>query len=66
MNKELVRRDWRWNCGRSYKMQLAGGRVDVFFIDTSPFVQKYYERNWANFTGVLPAESPFCTTAVSP
>lgn len=25
--------------------------MDFFFIDTSPFVQKYYSTPWANFTG---------------
>lgn len=47
----LAGRDGRWHCGRSYEMQLAGGRVHLFFIDTNPFVMKYYDTEWANFTG---------------
>ncbi|EIE18858.1 Metallo-dependent phosphatase, partial [Coccomyxa subellipsoidea C-169] len=43
--------DWRWNCERTFQMHLAGGDVEFFFIDTSPFVQKYYYTPWANFTG---------------
>lgn len=51
MHTNLAERDWRWNCDRSFHMRLAGGDVDFFFIDTSPFVQKYYSTPWANFTG---------------
>lgn len=35
-------------------MQLADGEIDFFFIDTNPFVLKYYSTNWANFTGARP------------
>ena len=38
-------------------MQLAAGDVEFFFIDTSPFVQKYYSTPWANFTGVHPSHA---------
>ncbi|KAK9918475.1 hypothetical protein WJX75_004346 [Coccomyxa subellipsoidea] len=57
MHMNLAERDWRWNCDRSFHMRLAGGDVDLFFIDTSPFVQKYYSTPWANFTGGLTEQS---------
>jgi hypothetical protein len=47
----LGSRDARWHCERSYEMKLAGGRVHLFFIDTNPFVMRYYDTEWANFTG---------------
>ena len=59
MDNALAKRDARWKCGRTYEMLLAAGRVHLFFIDTSPFVQKYYERNWANFTGAVSRTSAF-------
>lgn len=54
MNIDLGARDWRWNCNRTFSMQLADGEIDFFFIDTNPFVLKYYSTNWANFTGARP------------
>lgn len=51
LDANLVERDWRWNCQRSFEMSLGGGMAELFFIDTNPFVQKYYDRPWANFTG---------------
>lgn len=51
LGASLGKRDWRWHCDRSYEVRLAGGRVHLFFIDTNPFVQRYYQTEWANFTG---------------
>ena len=51
LGASLGENDWRWHCERSYEMRLAGGRVHLFFIDTNPFVQRYYQTEWANFTG---------------
>ena len=53
LGSSLAGRDWRWNCKRSYERVLAGGRVHLFFIDTNPFVLKYYHKKWANATGAL-------------
>ena len=53
LDANLVARDWRWNCKRTFEMSIGGGLADLFFIDTNPFVQKYYEQPWANFTGML-------------
>lgn len=53
MHSDLAARDWRWNCNRTFVMQLAGDEVEFFFIDTNPFVQKYYSKPWANFSGGL-------------
>ena len=54
LDATLVERDWRWNCQRSFEMTMGGGLAELFFIDTTPAVQKYYERPWANFTGMTP------------
>lgn len=32
-------------------MSLANGRVEMFFYDTVPFVQKYYQKKWATSIG---------------
>ena len=53
LDANLVARDWRWNCQRTFEMSIGGGLADLFFIDTNPFVEKYYEQPWANFTGML-------------
>ena len=44
--------DARWHLQRAYQLSLAGGRAELFFFDTSPFVQKYYETAWADRIGV--------------
>ena len=51
LDAEVVNRDWRWNCQRTFERRLGGGVAELFFIDTSPAVQKYYNQPWANFTG---------------
>ena len=51
LDAEVVNRDWRWNCQRTFERRLGGGLAELFFIDTSPAVQKYYNQPWANFTG---------------
>lgn len=48
---ELAQRDSRWFCRRSFKRSLAGGALDIFFYDTTPFVQYYYGRSWAANSG---------------
>jgi hypothetical protein len=42
LNISLANLDPRWHCERSYTHKTAGGRVELFFIDTSPFLQRYY------------------------
>jgi tartrate-resistant acid phosphatase type 5 len=42
LSVELTRRDKRWHCERSFVQSFADGRVDLFFIDTSPFVDEYW------------------------
>ncbi|KAI3430746.1 hypothetical protein D9Q98_009158 [Chlorella vulgaris] len=51
-NREASR---RWHLQRSYTRSLAGGKVDFFFIDTSPFILRYYDKQntWAHCTGGL-------------
>ena len=43
--------DARWHLQRAYQLSLAGGRAELFFFDTSPFVQKYYQTAWADRVG---------------
>ena len=62
LDATLVERDWRWNCRRSFELKLGKGLLELFFIDTNPAVQKYYDRPWANFTGT----GSTCHTSVQP
>ncbi len=51
LGSALINRDLRWHCERQYSLSLAGGLVDFFFLDTTPFVKKYRRRPWAKYTG---------------
>ena len=51
LDAALVAADARWHLQRSYQVRLAGGRAELFFFDTCPFVQKYYEAEWADRVG---------------
>ena len=66
LDATLVERDWRWNCHRSFEMTLGEGLVELFFIDTNPAVQTYYDRPWANFTGMPPSIAFHCPFPASP
>ncbi|KAL0355012.1 UNVERIFIED_CONTAM: Purple acid phosphatase 3 [Sesamum radiatum] len=50
----LRMRDRRWNCYRSFTVR--AGFLQIFFVDTSPFKDKYFVKgpNKFNWTGVLP------------
>ena len=48
---ELAARDKRWFRQRSFQKSFADGRVDMFFYDTVPFVQRYYQEKWATNIG---------------
>ena len=48
---QLSQQDKRWICERSYQKSLADGKVEFFFYDTCPFVQRYYQQKWANNIG---------------
>ncbi|KAI3455115.1 hypothetical protein Pfo_011778 [Paulownia fortunei] len=51
----LRKRDRRWNCYRSYIVR--AGFLHIFFVDTSPFVTKYFAKvNKFNWKGVLPRD----------
>ncbi|PIN19870.1 Purple (tartrate-resistant) acid phosphatase [Handroanthus impetiginosus] len=57
LSPSLKMHDKRWNCHRSYIVQ--AGFVHVFFVDTSPFVNKYFVTHPANnfnWAGVLPRD----------
>jgi len=50
----LTARDPRWHCERAFTLTLAGGAVDIFFIDTTPIMTQYEDARWAgNRGGVL-------------
>ena len=51
LDSTLMTRDHRWHCERSFTVTLDGGRVEIFFIDTTPIVEKYKEKVWANNKG---------------
>ncbi|XP_004504591.1 purple acid phosphatase 7 [Cicer arietinum] len=54
----LRQKDSRWLCLRSFI--LDGGIVEFFFVDTTPFVEKYFtepEDHTYDWRGVLPRES---------
>ena len=57
LDVRLKDRDWRWNCKRSYTMTFESkqsGRVDMFFIDTTPILDsKYSSAIWADNIGGL-------------
>ncbi|GFP85756.1 purple acid phosphatase 3 [Phtheirospermum japonicum] len=55
LNPLLRKRDRRWNCHRSYVVR--SGIVHIFFIDTNPFVNKYFAKaKIFNWKGVLPRD----------
>eukprot|EP00887_Chlorella_sp_A99_P005353 scaffold1.g5353.t1 len=53
----LAARDARWRCERSYSTLLAGGRVELFLVDTNPFIERYRDQAWASFPGGLATQS---------
>lgn len=63
LDRRLTDRDWRWHLERSYTLSLANGQVDMFFIDTSPFVQEYQTAVWSVNEGEL---IPPASDAVNP
>ncbi|XP_010553448.1 PREDICTED: purple acid phosphatase 7-like [Tarenaya hassleriana] len=42
LSDALVKKDKRWLCRRSFVLVTTKGLVDFFFVDTTPFVNKYY------------------------
>ena len=56
LGSALINRDPRWHCERQYQLRLAGGQVDIFFLDTTPFIEKYLDREskkveWNKYEG---------------
>lgn len=49
----LVHRDPRWHCERAFSLSFADGRVQLFFIDTSPMMSFYRDTSWAGNPGLL-------------
>lgn len=54
---ELMHRDARWHCERSYTETFADGRVQLFFIDTNPFIAMYRDTDWARYDGGILQQS---------
>lgn len=48
-------RDIRWNCNRFYTRRF--GNVELFFIDTSPFIASYRTESWAAYPGGILEQS---------
>jgi hypothetical protein len=53
LDQRLAERDWRWHLERSYTLSLADKQVELFFIDTSPFVEDYQTTVWSVNEGRL-------------
>lgn len=51
----LIDRDNRWNCNRFYTKRF--GSVELFFIDTSPFIERYRLESWAKYPGGILEQS---------
>ncbi|CAN7102333.1 unnamed protein product [Brassica rapa subsp. narinosa] len=53
----LTQKDWRWFCRRSFV--LCSGMVELFFVDTNPFVEQYFtdpEDHTYDWSNVLPRD----------
>jgi tartrate-resistant acid phosphatase type 5 len=57
LSAELRQRDGRWQCRCSRVLSLAGGALDIFMYDTTPFVQYYYDQPWAANPGGIREQS---------
>ncbi|KAL4420396.1 hypothetical protein ABPG75_010052 [Micractinium tetrahymenae] len=57
LDVRLAAPDPRWHCARSYRLSLAGGRVDMFFIDTTPLMHEYEKAPWRHNRGGLAQQS---------
>ncbi|GAB4819676.1 hypothetical protein N2152v2_006722 [Parachlorella kessleri] len=57
LDVRLRQRDSRWHCERSFSLSLAGGRVDIFFIDTTPMNDLYLSKPWADNKGGILEQS---------
>lgn len=53
----LRQRDKRWHCTRAGQMSLGDNKVDVFFYDTSPFIEKYQNTSWSGLVGGILQQS---------
>ncbi|EFN52564.1 hypothetical protein CHLNCDRAFT_32423 [Chlorella variabilis] len=57
LDARLAQRDARWHCERSFVLSLAGGAVDVFFLDTTPLLLEYAAVPWRANRGGLEEQS---------
>ncbi|EFN52556.1 hypothetical protein CHLNCDRAFT_138537 [Chlorella variabilis] len=61
MNLALASRESsrRWHLKRTYTESFADGKVQLFFVDTSPFILRYYDKSnsWSRCTGGLWTQS---------
>ncbi|QDZ20943.1 metallophosphoesterase [Chloropicon primus] len=47
LEPSLRERDWRWFCDRYYTYAPSKD-VELFFLDTNPFIKEYYNYSWAH------------------
>ena len=47
----LRTRDPRWHCERTFEISLGDGKAEIFFIDTSPFIEAYRNVSWFGQVG---------------
>lgn len=57
LSVELTERDWRWNLQRQFSMTLGTKDAEIFFVDTSPFIERYRDKPWADAPGGLLSQS---------
>lgn len=50
----LRTRDPRWHCERTFQLALGDGKAEIFFIDTSPFIEDYRNVSWFDQEGATP------------
>jgi tartrate-resistant acid phosphatase type 5 len=58
LDVRLTARDPRWHCERFFSIPLAGGDVEIFFIDTTPIIRSYADDVWAINRGGVLQQSP--------
>ena len=57
LNERLIERDPRWHCERWFQQSFLDGLVEIFFIDTNPFILRYHTEPWAINKGALHTDS---------
>jgi len=57
LSVELMQRDERWHCERSFTLDFPDVKLQLFFMDTSPFIAKYQNQTWSSYAGGILQQS---------